>query len=195
MRKTSAILAAALALIATPAFAHPGHALHDLGFTAGALHPVGGLDHVLAMLLVGVVAGMHGGRNLWLLPASFLALMLAGFTAGSAGLPLAASETGIALSVLALGLMTALDSRRAGVLVAAFVGLFGLFHGHAHGTEAVGAASLLAYAAGLCVTTATLHLAGIGMAATMLVGARAALGRRVAGGAALVAGLALLAGM
>lgn len=155
-------LVSAAALVSTPALAHTGTGAAT-GLTAGLLHPLGGPDHLLAMLAVGIWAALAlQGNRQWLAPATFVAAMLAGAGLAFAGLALPAVETGIAISVLVLGLMVA--SAGLGVGMGAGLGLvavFALMHGHAHGNEAAGA--LGAYMVGFTVTTAGLHVAGLGL--------------------------------
>ena len=184
--------AAILVLLPGVALAHPGH---DGGFAHGVMHPLGGLDHVLAMVAVGLYAALLGGRALWLVPATFVGTMALGGALGAAGYPLPYTEVGIALSVVALGLAVALRVSLPTLAAMALVGAFAIFHGHAHGSEMPADASGFSYAAGFMLATALLHGAGIalGLAAGRL-SERG--GRRVAqaaGGAMAVAGLALLA--
>src|SRR5688572_17148307 len=125
-------LATILALIPTAAFAHAGHGGHD-GLLSGFMHPMGGLDHVLAMVAVGVFAAVLGGRALWLVPASFVAMMLAGFALGANGIDLPMVELGIALSSIVIGGAAALGRPMPVAAAMALVGTFAVFHGHAHG--------------------------------------------------------------
>ena len=112
--------------------AHPGH---GGGLLAGIAHPLFGLDHVLAMVAVGVWAFQLGGRARWLVPASFVALMAVACGAGIAGVALPLVEAGIATSVLVLGLLIAFAVRVTPAFGAGIVALFAIFHGHAHGAE------------------------------------------------------------
>ena len=190
----AAILPLAL-VIATPAWAHPGHEAGGLagGLAQGFLHPLGGLDHVLAMVAVGLIAARIGGRALLLVPASFLAMMAVGGAAGAAGLTLPHVETGIALSVVVLGAVLALGAVPPVAGAMGLVGAFAVFHGLAHGAEMPGAASGLAYGLGFLAATALLHAAGLGLG---LAAAHRTTGPalRVAGAALAAAGLGLLAG-
>ncbi len=189
MKKIS-IAVAGLAIVAltAPAFAHSGLPGHTHGFANGLLHPVGGLDHVLAMLGVGLWSALAMPRNRVLLaPLAFVAAMLAGAGAGIAGLPLFAVEAGIALSVVAIGLMIAARVKVPAAVAAIVIGGFGAMHGYAHGVEADG--GILAYMAGFTLTTATLHLTGIGLG-SWLANFRTVTG--LAGGAMALAGLSLL---
>lgn len=165
VRPAAAGIAAISMLAAAAAEAHTGaHAAS--GLAGGFTHPLLGLDHVLAMLAVGVWAAQQGGRALWALPAAFVATMLAGGALGFAGLGLPAVELGVAGSVLLLGLLIAGRSRLPLTASVALVGLFALLHGHAHGAEAPAGAAPLLYAAGFAAATLLLH--GLGIALTRL---------------------------
>jgi urease accessory protein len=154
------ILLVTLCLLPTPLLAH---GLHDSGtFLAGAMHPVGGLDHVLAMLAVGLLAAQMAGRALWALPLAFVAAMLAGGAMGAAGLPFPAVEPMILASIVILGALVALALRLPLTVTLALTAVFGLAHGWAHGAEGP-AAGLALYAAGFAGATAGLHLAGIAL--------------------------------
>lgn len=186
-----ALSAALLAGLATAAEAHTGAgATHAFG--AGFAHPLGGLDHLLAMVTVGLWAGLRGGRALWLWPTSFMAAMALGGFFGMAGVPMPFIEQGILASVIVIGLAAALAFNPGLAAGAALVALAGLFHGHAHGTEVPADAGGLAYAAGFVAATGLLHTIGIGL--TMLA-ARISLpvAARAAGGLAAVAGVVLAA--
>ncbi|SDL40890.1 HupE/UreJ family protein [Paracoccus chinensis] len=177
-----------LALVALPgaALAHPGHDAGSLG--AGFAHPLGGADHVLAMVALGLLAAQAGGRALWLLPTSFVAAMLAGGAAGWAGLPFGAVEPVILASVIILGATVAIAARLPLGVMAAMAAAFGHTHGWAHGAEGP-AQGLPSYALGFALATALLHGAGI------LAGRAAAQPLlRAAGGLTAVAGLALVVG-
>jgi urease accessory protein len=183
-----ALVLAAL-LLPLPALAHPGgHEAH--GVVAGLLHPVGGLDHVVAMVAVGLWAGLIGGRAL-LLPAAFLGGMTLGAALGMAGVPVPLVEHGILASMIVLGGLVAAAVRLPAAAAMAVAAVFGLLHGHAHGTEMVGGA--LGYAAGVLVATAALHAAGLGLA-RLLDRSGARLATRAAGAAGALAGIALLLG-
>lgn len=171
--------------------AHTGAgAVHGIG--AGVLHPLSGLDHVLAMVGAGLLAARIGGRALWLLPLAFLAVMTAGSLLGVAGIALPFVETMIALSLLATAAALLAGARLPAVAAAALVGGFALFHGHAHGAEMPAAAASLAYAAGFLAATAGLIGAGIALGRTPLATPAAA---RAAAGVLAVAGIALIAGI
>lgn len=156
------------------ALAHTSHGeLAGLtGVAAGSLHPLTGLDHVLAMIAVGMLGAQMGGRALWALPAAFLSVMLAGGVLGLAGLPLPAVELAILLSVLVLGALIALGRPLPAALALSVVALFAAFHGYAHGAEMPAQASGLLYGLGFAVATGCLHGAGIGLAQALGRGAR-----------------------
>lgn len=185
-------LAALLTLAAGPALAHTGVGTAS-GFAAGFAHPVGGLDHVLAMVAVGILAAQQGGRALWLVPAAFVGMMIVGGALGVASVPVPFVELGIVGSVVVLGAVIAVGRRLPVALAMALAGLFAVFHGHAHGTEMPLAASGLAYGAGFVLATAMLHAAGIGLGIGAMKAARP-LAFRLGGGAIALAGLALAAG-
>jgi urease accessory protein len=151
------------------------------------MHPVGGADHLLAMLAVGVFAAVLGGRARVSLPLGFLGGMLLGFVAALAGLPLPQVEPMILASVIALGLLVAFAARPSGAAATVAVLGFGLFHGHAHGTE-LGAASALVFGLGFLAGTAALHAAGVALGSAL---AQSRLVRTAAGTATALAGVAL----
>lgn len=192
MMKISALALAAVTMMPGLALAHTGAEGHTHGAVSGFLHPVGGMDHVLAMVLVGMLAWQIGQRALWLVPAAFVAVMAAGGALGMAGIELPALEAGIALSVVVLGAMVALGVRAPVAVAMGLAGLFALFHGQAHGAEMPASASALGYAAGFMVSTALLHAAGV--AAGYGMGRINAPAVRMAGAAASVAGVVLLVG-
>jgi urease accessory protein len=179
--------------LAAPALAHTGIEPHSHGFAAGFLHPLMGLDHLLAMLGVGVWAAQLGKRATWLLPAAFVAVMVAGAGLALAGAPLPMVEFGIAGSVLVIGALIAFGTRMPVGLAMGLVGLFALFHGYAHGTELSGFTHPAAYGAGFVIATALLHVAGVGIALAVRQHA-AKLPFRVAGAAMAVVGGGLLLG-
>lgn len=177
------ILLPLLALMPSAALAHPGQ-LVGAPFMAGLTHPLGGADHLMAMFAIGVLAAGRGRRIVWAVPAAFLAAMVGGGALGAAGVPLPGVEPMILASVIVLGGIAALALRPSNWALVAMAAVFGLFHGHAHGTEANGAA-LLPFAAGFVLASATLHLAGIALSLS----ARQA--GRVAGVATIAGGLFL----
>src|SRR5262249_24903459 len=185
-------LTIAFLLIPTAALAHTG-AGSASGFFQGFAHPVGGLDHVLAMVTAGLLAWQLGGRALWLVPAAFVAAMALGGWLGVTGIALPHVEIGIALSVIVLGAIVALGIKAPLAGARGAAGLFAIFHGHAHGAEMPHDASGAAYAAGFLLATALLHLSGIALGFLI-----AQLGRtpvRIGGGLISLAGVAILAGM
>jgi len=153
------LLIAVLLLGSSTALAHPGHDVS--GLSAGLLHPFNGFDHLLAMVAVGLWAAQNGGRKIWLLPAAFMLLMAAGAKCALIYSFLPLIESGIAASVLVLGIVIALALKLSARLSIAITALFGFFHGYAHGLEMFGAGDAQAYALGFLATTAALHLAGI----------------------------------
>lgn len=189
----SAVAAAALlSSAATPAFAHPDHApapAHGSGLVDGLLHPLSGVDHWLAMLLVGVWAAQLGGALRWQLPAVFVALMSAGAAAAVAGLHVPAVETGIVASLLVLGVVVAAVLRARATLALPVVAALAVFHGAAHGTELPVFAQPQAYMLGFVATTTLLHAAGLLFA--RMAPARLAPLLRLAGVAGIACGVAL----
>lgn len=192
----TAAAAAALTLLPQLAFAHTGAgAVH--GFSHGFAHPLGGLDHLLAMVTVGIFAWQLGGRAVWAVPATFVGLMAVGGALGVSGIDVPFVELGIALSVIVLGGVVAFGLKAPLAAAMAMVGFFAIFHGHAHGAEMPADASGLAYGLGFMVATAGLHLAGIGLG--MAIGRFGELHGekfvRGAGAAVAVAGVGIMAGL
>ncbi len=183
-------------LIPSLAFAHTGVG-DTTGFFHGFEHPVTGLDHVLAMVLVGVFAWQLGGRALWLVPATFVAIMAGGGALGLAGVEVPFVETGIALSVVVLGAAVALNVTAPVAIAMGLVGLFAIFHGHAHGAQMPEDAGGFAYGAGFMLGTALLHVLGIAIGFSIAkAGARhGSIVVRSAGCLAAVAGIGLLTGL
>jgi urease accessory protein len=156
------VLAALAITAATPVLAHTGvGATH--GFEYGFMHPIGGMDHVLAMVAVGLFAALLSGRALWAVPAAFVGMMLVGFGLGVAGIEVPAVEFGIAGSVVAIGAAVAFGAQWPVAAAMAFVGAFAVFHGYAHGLEMPLDATGAEYAAGFAIATALLHAAGLGV--------------------------------
>ncbi len=184
-----------LALLPGAAFAHTG-AGHAHGFVQGFAHPIGGLDHLLAMVAVGLFAAYLGGRALWLVPATFVGVMALGGLLGVSGAALPYVELGIALSVVVLGLLVALRWNFPVAGAMAIAGVFAVFHGYAHGTELPENASGLAYGIGFMIATAVLHLAGIAIGLAFASRGTGNLGRRLVqtgGGAIALAGVVIAA--
>jgi len=145
------------------AFAHVGNEA-GAGFVAGLMHPVFGLDHFLAMLSVGIVSAQLGGKRILTIPALFVLSMIGGAVFGVRGYQWPLSEAGIALSVIVLGTAIAVVKQNgSGWPVMAVVVLFGSLHGHAHGLELPRAADPVYYAAGFVMSTAAIHLLGVGI--------------------------------
>jgi urease accessory protein len=188
------LITAALTLIPATAFAHTG-AADAPGFAWGFAHPFGGIDHILAMVTVGILAWQLGGRALALVPATFVLVMAAGAALGMARLPLPLVEIGITISVIVLGGMVAFTRNAPIAIAVGLVGLFALFHGHAHGTEMALNTDAGAYAAGFILATALLHVAGIALGCAMgrIADNRAAY--RLGGSLVALAGLALLSNL
>lgn len=171
-----------------PAFAHTGQD-HVFGLTAGLAHPLSGIDHVLAMVSVGALAGLRGGRALWALPMSFVV-----FLVGGAGLAVALAapisyEAAIALSLVVLGGLLAAGIRPPLAALCALIGAFAIAHGYGHGAELPGNAAAAGYFAGFILTTSLLH--GLGIALALFLGSRQPM-RRSAGVLTGLAGLILL---
>jgi urease accessory protein len=155
-------LAAIAVLVPAVASAHIGMG-GTAGFAQGFAHPLGGLDHVLAMVAVGTLAANLGGRTLLAVPLTFVTLMVAGGALGMAGASLPFVEASIALSVVVLGLMVAVRFEWPVAAAMALVGVFAIFHGHSHGTEMPVDTAGAEYALGFVTATGVLHLAGIGI--------------------------------
>jgi urease accessory protein len=180
-----------LLLFAMPAFAHVQQGQAQ-GLVTGLMHPVSGIDHVLAMIAVGLWGAQLGRPAVWMLPVTFPMVMAFGGFLGLVGVRLPGIEAGIALSVLVLGLMVALEAKPKLAVAAVLVGAFAIFHGHAHGTELPPGQSGLAYSIGFVAATGCLHGVGIlvGVAHRWPAGRKAL---RFAGAAVALAGVAFLA--
>lgn len=180
-------LAVLLVMMASPVLAHPGHE------TSGFAHPFTGVDHLLAMIGVGVWASLLAAKRpaaAYLVPASFIAMMLVGAAAGFAGIKLPMVEAGIVASVLLLGALIMAAVRMPSAAAMAIVGLFAVFHGYAHAVEAPTNGTSL-YILGFVAATALLHAAGLGLGwvARRAVGD---LGLRALGGAVMAGGALVL---
>jgi urease accessory protein len=149
-----------LLMFAGVASAHEGAGITG-GFASGFIHPVLGWDHVAAMVAVGLWGVFLGSPAIWILPVVFPLVMAFGGALGVIGVPIPAVETGIAASAIVLGAMVAFAARPPIWVAAVIVGVFAVFHGHAHGTELPGAANPLAYSLGFVIATGLLHLSGI----------------------------------
>ena len=190
MHKTIPTLAVSVSLTILPAIAHAHTGIGSTSsFGAGLLHPISGVDHLLAMVSVGLLAGIAGGRARWTLPLGFITAMLAGAGVALAGWSLPLIETMIAGSVVILGALAALRSGLPTAAILAVVGFFAVFHGFAHGQGAPAGGAILAYIAGLTVATALLHAVGVGLALALPSAVR------IAGTVAVILGVGLAAGL
>lgn len=154
-------LLAALTLLPSLAFAHPGH--DTSGMMAGLLHPLMGWDHLLAMVAVGMLAVMGRQKIAWQLPVAFVSFMLIGALVGISGIAIPAVEMGILLSLVALGGLLAVGHINKSVYVPVLsvcCAVFGMLHGNAHGLELPANASAVSYISGFTLATIALHLAG-----------------------------------
>lgn len=149
-------------LIAAPALAHTGTGLPG-GFISGFLHPLGGFDHMLAMVSVGLWGAFLGRPLVIALPVIFPTVMALGGALGMANVPLPKVEDGIAVSVLVLGAVIAAAYRAPVWVACIIVGVFAIFHGYAHGRELPSAADPIGYSVGFVLATGLLHVAGIGL--------------------------------
>lgn len=185
---------AALALLGgvAPAFAHVGIG-STASFAAGFGHPLSGLDHITAMVAVGLWAALKGGRAIWVWPATFVGVMLVGGALGMLHIPIPFVEPGILASVVALGLLVALAVDAPVSVGVAVIGLFALFHGHAHGAEVPESAGGVEYMVGFALATALLHATGIAAALGLCLRYRGLV--RAAGAACAAIGVAMIAGM
>jgi len=163
------------------------------GFQSGFTHPIVGIDHLLAMLAVGIWGAQMGGRNVWTLPVTFPLIMAAGGIVGMSGFALPQVELGIALSVFVLGLAIAFAWKAPEWAALVLIAVFAVFHGYAHGVELPRAVDPASYAIGFVVATGVIHVAGIGIG--LLLG-QAWKGRlsQTLGGAIAVTGLYFAAG-
>ena len=194
MRVWSSLFALGLAALPTAAFAHAGVGSHDLAH--GLMHPVGGLDHVLAILAVGTLAFVLAGRALWLVPLSFVGMMAAGFVLGANGVVLPHAELAIGLSSVVIGGLAAIGRRVPLAVALALVGGFAAFHGWAHGAEMPVEAGTVPYALGFMAITAMLHVTAIA-AAKGVAAMTGQYGRqivRIVGGIFAIGGTGILAG-
>ena len=195
-RPALAAVLAALAALPLAAFAHvgaDGAAHHDIGFVRGFLHPFTGMDHLAAMVAVGLWSALiaRNGRDVLWAPLGFAGMLLVGALVGLAGVRLPAVEPMIAASLLVVGLLVVTRLRLPGPWAAALVGVFAVFHGVAHGHELAGGHGAAAAVAGMVLATALLHAGGIALGWALR--QRSAWLPRVAGAAVAVFGATLLA--
>lgn len=158
--QTFILTAMAAVLVSSGAEAH-AFGTEGAGLSHGFAHPFGGLDHLLAMVTVGLWAAQRGGKAVWLMPTAFMSSMVIGGALGFEGVALPMVELAIAASLVVLGSVVALSFQPPVWLGMAIVGLFAVFHGHAHGAEMPEAASPILYAGGFVVATGILHATGI----------------------------------
>jgi len=177
-------------LLPISAYAHTGIGPGP-GFFNGFNHPIGGFDHILAMVAVGIWASQTGGKAVRAVPATFVGIMLLGYILGITGLSLPFVEEGILTSVLILGVLIATAARLPLAAGMTIVGLFALFHGHVHGTEMPFSVSGVAYGAGFAAATALLHVSGIVTGVLLLRKTAGAKLIRYSGAAIAVAGVYL----
>jgi urease accessory protein len=194
MRSRSAFLTLALSLVADSAYAHTGgHPV--LSFQSGFLHPLGGLDHLLAMFAVGLLAVQVGGRALGMVPGAFVAMMIVGALIGLTGTEFPGVELGILLSVVAIALPVAFAFGMPSAAAVAYVGFFALFHGFAHGAELPLEGVAAPYIVGFSLASALIHAAGVlvGVGCGAVARGRHAHALRIAGGFVVLAGLGIAA--
>ncbi len=181
-RLTAALSMTVSLLLTAPALAHTGHEHGDSALLAGFTHPIFGLDHLLAMVAVGLLAVRASRRQaVWMLPASFVGMMILGGIMALAAMPMPGAEAGISISVIAIGMAVAALPAVPVAAAAVVLGLFAIVHGHAHVVEMSGHSAPL-YLLGMTLGTAMLHTVGIGVGAA-ITRCAGTLGLRVAGGA------------
>ncbi|MBF0109843.1 MAG: HupE/UreJ family protein [Magnetococcales bacterium] len=164
------------------------------GLVPGFFHPLGGLDHLLAMMAAGILAARQGGRALWAIPCMFVGMMVVGGSFGVVGVSLPLIELGIAGSVIVLGMVLALGKTLSLPLALSLIALMAVFHGHAHGTEMPVNAMGILYGFGFALATSLLHLIGIAlfMVVHKFFRSVAPVTIRAGGGLIAVAGVSLL---
>lgn len=181
-----------IAVFSSVASAHPHHQHSGSGWAEGLLHPLLGVDHLLAMVATGLLAAQFGRAALWAIPASFVGSMVVGGICGMNGVPLPAVELGIALSIVLLGVALAINRKQPLAVPLAAVALFGFYHGHAHGTEVPSQATPLVYALGFVATTIALHALGVILGRWAVASTQGRLALRFSGAAIAGAGLMFL---
>lgn len=182
------LMTAVLLLTASPLWAHPGHGEPTMGFIAGLLHPLTGLDHLLVMIAVGLWSATTS-RRILLAPLSFAVMLLVGAVLAQAGLALSAVEPVIVASVLLLGLLVMTRRHFPDWAAAVLVAVFALFHGVAHGQELASPLAL----GGMVLATALLH--GFGIAAGLLLKLHSVWLQRTVGAGIALAGTGLAVGL
>jgi urease accessory protein len=181
-----AVAVVILATLSSSAFAHVGG--HASGLADGLAHPFSGLDHVLAMVAVGLWASRLGRPAIWLLPLTFPAVMALGAVVGASGMAVPGTEIALAGTVIVLGLVIAFALRPSVAASAALIGGFALIHGYSHGAELPPSSGALAYGAGFVAATFMLHAIGLAIGGL----SRQALAARAAGAAIAAVGVVLL---
>lgn len=191
MRRFFTTLLTSFILLATAnsAVAHPGHSVSGNGLTEGLLHPLLGLDHLLAMVTVGLLSAQLGGLAMWSVPSSFLICMITGGAVGLSGWDVPGIELGIAASIMILGGAVAWNQRQPLRLAMLFSGFFGFVHGHAHGTELSSVSQPALYVIGFVLATALLHVAGVVVGCFALRSSIGTTGLRISGATIAAAGL------
>ena len=162
IKQTTWTALGAVLLLPSLALAHPGH--DHTGAAAGLMHPLSGVDHILAMLAVGIWAAQIGGRAIWVLPAAFVGTMIVGGAVGISGMEVGMTEQGILASVFVLSLMITIAAKLPVSVGVGIVALFAFCHGYAHGQEMPEGSSALTFGVGFVTATALLHAIGLGMA-------------------------------
>lgn len=178
--------------ISTIARAHIGTGTAESGgFIAGFTHPLLGLDHLLAMLAIGLWAGQASGKILWVAPLSFMTFMVLGSALGILGANLPITEHAILVSLIVFGGLVALSIKSNTMVAMVLIGTFAIFHGHSHGTEMAVTASATQYTIGFVLATGLLHLIGIAIAKSYFFSSKAYL-PKVTGSSIAATGLALM---
>lgn len=189
MRQTRSSLLVLILFLPSIALAHTGVG-EARGLMHGFGHPLAGADHVLAMFAVGLWAAQVGGRVLWAVPCTFVVVMIFGGILGFTGVAIPFVEGGILLCVLITGVLLAGAVRLPLVYSTLIVGIFAIFHGHAHGAEMPASIGAASYTVGFALATALLHFAGMGLGLLLQEGKARAVAR-IAGGAIALGGLYL----
>lgn len=176
-------------------FAAQAHLIGGNGLAGGVTHPLSGLDHLLAMVAVGIISTQIGGKAIWKVPVAFVTFMVIGGTLAIVGIHLPGVQYVIALSVLVLGVMIAVSKKMPMEWAIACVALFAVFHGHSHGEEMPLIANAVVYAVGFVLSTAALHLTGVLIGHYAVKNQTAFTALRYAGAVMGLAGIAFLVGL
>ena len=177
----------AICLLPAVAHAHPGHIAEGSSLMSGLTHPLFGWDHLLAMLVIGLLAGARGGRDVAMLPIAFIAALVVGFIAAVSWSAPAVTEMAVALSLVGLGALLVIGRKIPLLIMASVAAFAGLFHGMAHGSEVACDATL--FAVGFIISTFALH--GAGFIAGKTLSAHGPVGSRILGTGTIMAGLSL----